>query len=76
MAMMLNPESEYFKSHVRKPSSYFRRIKHTDPKETEKYISKFFTTIGGYFVGIRAQEIFDTHDKNVAAFYVVKGVRK
>jgi len=75
VAMMLNPESEYFKSNIRKPGSYFGRIKHTDPKEIEKYISKFFTATGEYFLGIRGQEIFDTHDKNLAALYVVRGIK-
>jgi len=75
VAMILNPESEYFKSHIRRPGSYFGRIKHTNPKEIEKYISKFFTATGGYFLGIRGQEIFDTRDKHLAALYVVKGTR-
>ena len=73
VAMILNPESEYFKSHIRRPGSYFGRIKHTRPKEIEEYISKFFTVTGEYFLGIRGQEIFDTHDKYLAALYVVKG---
>ncbi len=75
VAMILNPGSEYFKSHVQRLGSYFGRIKHTNPKEIEKYISKFFTATGGYFLGIRGQEIFDTHDKNLAALYVVKGIK-
>jgi len=75
VAMILNPESEYFKSHIQRPGSYFGRIKHTHPKEVERYISKFFTTTGGYFLGIRGQEIFDTRDKNLAALYVVKGIK-
>jgi len=75
VAMMLNPESEYFKSHIRRPGSYFGRIKHIHPAEIEGYISKFFATTGGYFLGIRGQEIFDTRDKNLAALYVVKGTK-
>ena len=75
VAMILNPGSEYFKSHIRRPGSYFGRIKHTNPKEIEKYISKFFTATGGYFLGIRGQEIFDTRDKHLAALYVVKGIK-
>jgi ubiquinone/menaquinone biosynthesis C-methylase UbiE len=75
VAMMLNPESEYFKSHILRPGSYFRRIKHADPKEMEKYISKLFTATGEYFLGIRDQEVLDTHDRNLAALYVVKGTR-
>ena len=75
VVMMLNPESEYFKSHIWRPGSYFRRIKHAYPKEIEKYISKFFTATGEYFLGIRDQEVFGTHDRNLAALYVVKGMK-
>jgi len=75
VAMILNPESEYFKAHAQKADSYFRRIKHTNLNEIESYISKFFTTTGEYFLGIRGQEVFDTRDKNLAALYVVKGVK-
>lgn len=75
VAMILNPESEYFKAHAQKSDSYFRRIKHTNLKEIESYISKFFVTTGEYFLGIRGQDVFDTRDKNLAALYVVKGVK-
>ncbi len=75
VVMILNPESGYFKSHVQRPGSYFGRIKHTRPREIEGYISKFFITTGGYFLGIRGQEIFGTHDKYLAALYVVKGTK-
>ncbi|HID60651.1 MAG TPA: methyltransferase domain-containing protein [Hadesarchaea archaeon] len=75
VAMMLNPESEYFKSHMSNPDSYFRRIKHTDLKDIEGCISKFFATSGEYFLGIRNQKVFDTRDGNLAALYVVNGVK-
>ena len=75
VTMMLNPESEYFRYHVSRPGSYFRRIKHLCPKEIEGYISKLFTATGEYFLGIRGQEVFDTRDRNLAALYVVRGIR-
>jgi ubiquinone/menaquinone biosynthesis C-methylase UbiE len=75
VAMLLNPESEYFKSHARRPSSYFGRIKHSDPKKIERCISKFLATTGEYFLGIRGQEIFDTRDRLLAAMYVVRATK-
>lgn len=75
VAMILNPESEYFKSHMHKADSYFRKIKHTNLKEIEGYISKFFAITGEYFLGIRGQEAFETRNKNLASLYVVKGVK-
>ena len=75
VAMILNPESEYFKAHTQKADSYFRRIKHTNIKEIERYISKFFAATGEYFLGIRGQEVFDSRDKNLASLYVIKGIK-
>ena len=75
VAMILNPESEYFKSHIQRSGSYFTRIKHTHPKEMEEYISKFLATTGEYFLGIRGQEVFAARVKSLAALYVIKGTR-
>ncbi len=73
IAMMLNPRSEYFKLHSR-PDSYFRKIKHL-PLEIENQISAFFQTSSEYFLGIGKKEIFETEDPNLAALYVVKGIK-
>ncbi|MBA7598918.1 2-methoxy-6-polyprenyl-1,4-benzoquinol methylase [subsurface metagenome] len=75
VAIILNPESEYFKSHMHKADSYFRKIKHTNLKEIEGYISKFFAMTGEYFLGIRGPRVFETRDKNLASLYVVKGIK-
>ncbi|MGQ9788712.1 MAG: class I SAM-dependent methyltransferase [Candidatus Hadarchaeaceae archaeon] len=76
LAMILNPDSEYFKFHMRKPDSYFRKIKHTDLKGIREYISKFLRSTGEYFLGIKDEEILDTRDKNLAVLYVIKGVKE
>src|SRR4030043_528295 len=56
LAMMLNPESEYFRRELKKPGDYFRRIKHTDLREIRDYISQFFViSKDDYFLGIRGQ---------------------
>ena len=73
--MVLNPESEYFKSHYQKPGDYFRKIKHMDFEEILERISKFFEMEAEYFLGIRGKEIFDTRDKKFAALYVIKGIK-
>lgn len=76
VVMMLNPESEYFKSHYQKPGDYFRRIKHTNLEEMTAFISQSFDTEWGYFLGIKGENIFDTGAREFAALYVVKGVKK
>jgi len=73
--MMLNPESEYFKSHASKENSYFRRIRHTNSRDIKNYISKFFDAGEEYFLEIKNQEVFATNKKS-SALYVVKGIKK
>jgi ubiquinone/menaquinone biosynthesis C-methylase UbiE len=75
VVMMLNPESEYFKSRASKENSYFRRIRHTNLKDVENYISKFFDTSEEYFLEIKNKEVFTTNKKS-SALYVVKGIKK
>jgi len=75
VVMTLNPESKYFKDHVQKEDSYFRKIKHTNLKEIERYIQKLFVASGEYFLGIQGVDVFDTNDKSLAALYVVKGIK-
>jgi ubiquinone/menaquinone biosynthesis C-methylase UbiE len=75
VVMTLNPESEYFKDHVQKEDSYFRKIKHTNLKEIECYIQKLFVARGEYFLGIQGVNVFDNNDKSLAALYVIKGIK-
>jgi len=76
VVMMLNSESEYFKAHMKKEDSYFRRVKHLNLQEIEGYISQFFSVDSEYFLGIKDQEIFDSTDPRFASLYVIKGIRK
>lgn len=72
LAMMLNPSSEYFKSHIGKKGSYFRKIQ-SHPQKVEKYIQTYFSTESEYFLGIEGEEIFATEDPEKASLYVVNG---
>ena len=77
LVMMLNPKSEYFREETEKPSAYFKRIKHTNPKEIRDYISQFYTLIKEeYFLGIKGKRIFDTDKEENASLYVVVSLRK
>ena len=75
--MILNPESEYFKEHAQRESSYFRRVRNTNIGEIRDYISGFYKIAGeGYFLGIRGQEVFESSDKKYASLYVIVGQKK
>ena len=74
LVMVLNPESEYFHEHMQREDSYFRRIKHANIREIRDYISQFYQiTKAEYFLGIRGQQTFGTHDKRFASLYVIVG---
>lgn len=76
LAMLLNPESEYFKEEMKKPSDYFRRIRDTSLEEIRDCISRFYTVSREeYFLGIRRQHAFCTNDKRYASLYVVVGTK-
>jgi len=76
LAMLLNPESEFFKQKITNPDSYINRIKHTNLTEIERTIAEYFSIRTEYFLGIRGEQIFPTHDCNLASLYVVKGKKK
>lgn len=75
LALILNPKSEYFKSHCSKDTSYFQKCKHK-PEKIEKYAEKYFEVETEYFLGIQGENIFATEDKTLASLYVIKGQKK
>ncbi len=75
VAMVLNPESGYFKTHYSKQGSYFRRIRHKDPKKMVEYIGRRFNLQTNYFLGIDGEKIFDTQNKRYASLFIIKGIK-
>lgn len=75
VAMMLNPESEYFHEHIQKENSYFRRIKHSNIREIRDCIAMIYHNITKeeYFLGIKGRQVFNASDRKFAALYVVVG---
>ncbi len=76
LAMLLNPNSEFFKLKTANPDSYINRVKHTNLTEIERTIAEYFSIRTEYFLGIRGEQIFPSQDSNVASLYVVKGKKK
>jgi ubiquinone/menaquinone biosynthesis C-methylase UbiE len=73
LAMLLNPESKFFKEKAGKPDSYINKIKHTSINEIEKTIEKHFTIRTEFFLGIKGKNIFQSHSPDLASLYVIKG---
>jgi len=76
LAMLLNPQSQFFKEKSNNPASYVNKIKHTDLREIETTIVKYFSIQTEFFLGIKGQEIFESGQPNLASLYVIKGKKK
>ena len=76
LAMLLNPESEFFKEKTKDPASYINKIKHTDLKEIERTVAGYFSVRTESFLGIKGREIFQSQQSDLASIYVIKGKKK
>ena len=76
LAMLLNPQSRFFKEKVNNPASYVSKIKHTDLREIERTIAEYFSIKTEYFLGIKGARVFQNQGSNVASLYVIKGKKK
>jgi len=76
VAMLLNPESEFFMRQTRLGDSYMNRIKHRSLNPIEKVIGQYFSIKTEYYLGIRGEEIFESKDTQFASLYVIKGVKR
>ncbi len=73
LAMLLNPQSQFFKEKVNNPASYISKIKHTDLRELERTIAEHFSVQTEFFLGIKRQRTFESRRPNLASLYVIKG---
>jgi ubiquinone/menaquinone biosynthesis C-methylase UbiE len=76
LAMLLNPQSQFFKEKVTNPASYVNKIKHTDLKEIERTIVDYFSVQTEYFLAIVGQDVFESQNPSLASLYVIKGKKK
>ncbi len=76
LAMLLNPQSQFFKDKVNDPASYVSKIKHIDLREIERTIAEYFSVKTEYFLGIKGQQILKSRQPNLASLYVIKGKKK
>jgi ubiquinone/menaquinone biosynthesis C-methylase UbiE len=73
LAMLLNPQSQFFKEKTNNPASYVNKIKHTDLREIERTIAEYFSVQTEFFLGIKGQQIIKSQNPNLASLYVIKG---
>lgn len=75
LAMLLNPQSEFFREKTKKPDSYINKIRHMDLMEIEKTIAEYFSFETEYILGIKGTKIFQSTDCDIASLYVIKGIK-
>jgi ubiquinone/menaquinone biosynthesis C-methylase UbiE len=75
-AMLLSPQSQFFKEKTNNPASYVSKIKHTDLREIERTIAEYFSVQTEFFLGIKGQQIFKSRQPDLASLYVIKGKKK
>jgi ubiquinone/menaquinone biosynthesis C-methylase UbiE len=76
VALILNPESGYFKNEILKPGDYFNRMKHLDVWSIKNFTSTFYSIIRSeYFLGINNSDVFDTSDKKFASIFSIVGIK-
>jgi len=76
LALLLNPESEFFKEKAKNPTSYVNRVKHTDSREIERIIAEYFSVQTEFFLGLQGQKVFESQNPDLAGLYVIKGTKK
>jgi ubiquinone/menaquinone biosynthesis C-methylase UbiE len=75
IAMLLNPQSSFFKKLRLEPDSYINYIRHKDLNSIERFLSGLFSIQTEYLLGIEGEKIFESHDPYEAALYVINGLK-
>jgi ubiquinone/menaquinone biosynthesis C-methylase UbiE len=76
LAMLLNPECEFFREKSKNPDSYISKIKHSNLAEIKQTIARYFSFQTEFCLGIKGRDIFETKNPNLASLYVIKGKKK
>ena len=76
IAMLLNPESGFFRDRIRNVNSYVRKIRHKDINEIERRIAEKFQVQTEYYLGVKDGEIFESRGTADAALYIIRGRKK
>ena len=76
LALILNPNSDYFKQGYAKNGYLQRHIKHLNIERLEEFVAHYFSINTEYFLGIKNSTVFETTDPKLAGLYVINGIKK
>ena len=75
LALLLNPDSEFYKKKQLEVDSYVRKIKHTNIDKIKSTMAEMFKMKGEYFLGILGEQVFPSDETATAALYAVRGIK-
>lgn len=76
IALLLNPDSSFFKARYTSSKSYLHRLRHTDLAAINTAAAKWFQTADEYYLGIDGDRLFDSNNPTTAALYILTGTKK
>jgi len=76
IALLLNPDSNFFKERYADPNSYIRHLRHIDLQAIERAMTQFFDVRGEYALGLAGDAIVESQTADTAALYVLHGSRR
>ncbi|MBN2517939.1 MAG: class I SAM-dependent methyltransferase [Candidatus Altiarchaeota archaeon] len=76
IALILNPESNYFKERIKKGGYIKENIKHADLRAIRECAEGKFDLAEEYFLGIKDGKITDSKDPKIASLYVIRGIKR
>jgi ubiquinone/menaquinone biosynthesis C-methylase UbiE len=76
IVMLLNPQSAFYKEKAQDPTSYVRKIRHTNLEEIESAIAEYLHIQTEYFMGVKDGNISKSQATDEASLYVIRGTRK
>lgn len=75
IAMLLNPDSAFFKEKRRQPDSYVRRIKYLDLGPIEKALAENIHVEAEYFLGVECGMVVRSRDPGRSLLYIIRGIK-
>ena len=76
LVMLINPDSDFFNKKLLDPSSYIRRIRHTNLMEIEGVIAEKYNVRTEYLLGVKGETVYESQDKKEAVLYALIGTKK
>lgn len=75
IALLLDPDSGFYRSKMADPDSYVRRIRHTDVEALERSMRRSFRVEREHYLGVRGEEVWGPARPPDSALIVLIGTK-